>query len=812
MERPDRDSVLARRAADLLADGAPRTMAAIAAALGLPPPADEYEQEYLEFVLGLDDDRYAYRGEAEDYLDLRALLAGRTFTYDPGSLEGDPIRLSVDPDLGLLLLPVLRAERIPVSGGREARWDDEVPFGGVWMPAGPLLEAVARGTPGFSWEDGALAVGSVAVDQAESLRVSAAIRRGFERQGTECAELVDLLIEVLLEDDAAFRTPVAPVGSLLAGAELSRRGDYVGRVGVAWKTPLERAESDRDALNTSAYGFEECCHRAFHTLTEGFLEFRAGREPEPERLAEAADHGVVAEAFLAAEITGPLADGLAESLSCLADALSPRGGAGVQFLRFAAHDLLGEAADAERCLGRAREADPDFAPALAELATIAEERGRAAEAVEHLRRLGVPSDDPQLRRVQDAVRWGRSATGRNAPCPCGSGRKYKVCCLGRELPPLAERVDWLFAKAVAFANRPAERELLIELAEALTRGPWAGELLDALSEPLVTDVALFEQGLLERYLAVRGVLLPEDEQALAAAWLQRPRSLLEITGIAPHGELELRDTRDGRRWVVPARPAASAARPGELLLARVCAAGDAHRFVGAILTIPLRLRESLLDLIAAEPDAWDWLDWLAAATAPPTLANTEGQPLVLCEADYRVDDPEAAARALGDGFDEAEDDGPGRVFHQMLDREGARWVRGSVRLDGDQLRIEANSEARLEGLQERIAALVPDAQLRGVRRTGLQEAIAHASAGAASAAGPQPAPGTEELIAEYLADHDRRWLDMEIPALGGRTPREAADDPTRREDLLLLLDELERASGSPERAARIRGALGLPSA
>jgi len=22
--------------------------------------------------------------------------------------------------------------------------------------------------------------------------------------------------------------------------------------------------------------------------------------------------------------------------------------------------------------------------------------------------------------------------GRNAPCPCGSGRKYKKCCLGRE--------------------------------------------------------------------------------------------------------------------------------------------------------------------------------------------------------------------------------------------------------------------------------------------------------------------------------------------------------------------------------------------
>lgn len=811
MERPARDSRLAQLAAELLADGAPRTMPAIAATLGLPPPADEYEQEDLEFVLGLDDDRYAYRAGADDYLDLRALLAGRTFTCEPGPLEGDPARLGVDPDLGLLLLPVMRAERIPVRGGREARWDDG-PFEAVWMPAGPLRDAVAGGTPGLSWEDGALAIGAVTVDRAESLRLSAAIRRVFERRGDECAELADLLIELLLDDDVAFRIPVAPVGSLLAGAGLSRRGDYVGPVGVPWKTPLERAESDRDALNASAYGFDACCHRAFHALTRGFLEFRAGHEPELEGLAEAADHGVVAEAFLAAEITGPLADGLAEPLSRFADALSPGGGPGAQFLRFAAHDLLGESAEAERCLRRALEADPDFAPALAELATIAEERGRAAEAVEHLRRLGVPSDDPQLRRLQDAARWGRSATGRNAPCPCGSGRKYKACCLGRELPPLAERVDWLYAKAVAFANRPAERALLIGLAGALTRGPGAPELLDALSEPLVTDVALFEEGLLERYLGVRGDLLPEDERALAASWLHRPRSLLEVTGAAPNGQLELRDTRDGRRWVVPGGPARDAPRPGELLLARVCAAGDAQRFVGPTLGIPLRLRDSLLDLVAAEPDAWDWLDWLAAATAPPTLTNTEGQQLVFCEADYRVGDPDAAARALADGFDEAEDAGPGRVFHQMLDRDGGRWVRGTVRLDGDRLRIEANSEARFDELQGRIAALVPEAQRLGVRRTGIEAAIAEASAGEGPAPGPQQVPGAEELVAEYLADHDRRWLDMEIPALGGRTPREAADDPTRRGDLLRLLGELERTSGSPERAARIRDALGLPSA
>ncbi len=32
----------------------------------------------------------------------------------------------------------------------------------------------------------------------------------------------------------------------------------------------------------------------------------------------------------------------------------------------------------------------------------------------------------------DPVRRSEPAVGRNEPCPCGSGRKYKQCCLGKQ--------------------------------------------------------------------------------------------------------------------------------------------------------------------------------------------------------------------------------------------------------------------------------------------------------------------------------------------------------------------------------------------
>jgi hypothetical protein len=52
---------------------------------------------------------------------------------------------------------------------------------------------------------------------------------------------------------------------------------------------------------------------------------------------------------------------------------------------------------------------------------------------------------------------------------------------------------------------------------------------------------------------------------------------------------------------------------------------------------------------------------------------------------------------------------------------------------------------------------------------------------------------------------------MELPALAGLTPRQAAEDPTRREDLMRLLNSFEEVPVSPGTMspARLREALRL---
>ena len=61
---------------------------------------------------------------------------------------------------------------------------------------------------------------------------------------------------------------------------------------------------------------------------------------------------------------------------------------------------------------------------------------------------------------------------RNDPCPCGSGKKFKKCCLGKELEiqrqPLTYHdhclkvVDSLRSKILQFMKRPGMTDLFIK--------------------------------------------------------------------------------------------------------------------------------------------------------------------------------------------------------------------------------------------------------------------------------------------------------------------------------------------------------------
>jgi hypothetical protein len=58
-------------------------------------------------------------------------------------------------------------------------------------------------------------------------------------------------------------------------------------------------------------------------------------------------------------------------------------------------------------------------------------------------------------------------------------------------------------------------------------------------------------------------------------------------------------------------------------------------------------------------------------------------------------------------------------------------------------------------------------------------------------------PEVQNLLAGKLREHWRGWMDIEVPALGNKTPRQAAQTSEGREKVLSLLRDAENTSPSP---------------
>jgi hypothetical protein len=136
--------------------------------------------------------------------------------------------------------------------------------------------------------------------------------------------------------------------------------------------------------------------------------------------------------------------------------------------------------------------------------------------------------------------------------------------------PLADRAAWLYQKAGTYLHDGPWRYEVMALAQVRARD-WDHEyaLLDALDDPLVADVALFEEAPSPRSWTNGATCLPDDERLLAEQWLLVERSVFEIEGVEPGATLTVRDVRTGDRHVVRERTASRQLQPGVLCCARI---------------------------------------------------------------------------------------------------------------------------------------------------------------------------------------------------------------------------------------------------
>jgi hypothetical protein len=220
---------------------------------------------------------------------------------------------------------------------------------------------------------------------------------------------------------------------------------------------------------------------------------------------------------------------------------------------------LGDSLAAYEDLAAAVDGSCDHGPALLTLAGYEADRSELGRAHDLLRRAGVTGetspehlDEHEHALVQEIQGYRRviqnNAVGRNEPCPCGSGRKFKACHLKGGFVEFEDRAGWLHDKIFRYSQQhggPVHLELSADLLDAGADDP--DELW--VYGPAGLDLVSWEGGMAEGFARSRRPLLPDDEAALLDPWLAARRSVYEVQKVVDQ-TVHLLDLADGSERVV----------------------------------------------------------------------------------------------------------------------------------------------------------------------------------------------------------------------------------------------------------------------
>ena len=529
-----------------------------------------------------------------------------------------------DPDDGEMVLP---------DGGVVQVAYDDADFDDTGRVVGPLgwLDAFADGdTLSFVRRGTALTMLRVDVKAGAGGRERAVLRECFTAAAEDrgAARLDDIVRDALTVNDHLFRSAVRPLAELLAAEGLGVDGGFVGEAGVDFVARMHEARIG--AHVASEFGFGGCCLDAFTLARRAFAATDdAPATPMHERpvavaerpVAEALAHSDVARALVA--YADLLDDDALEKLARFAEPFAELDGApraGGALLMALVVEQLGDFDTAASLVEQAVLADPSCLGAVDHFARQLALRGELDEAIRVRRMLDV-GEDAELQFLLDLRPVRRTAAGRNEPCVCGSGRKYKACCMNKPAVLAPDRhATWLQHKLLAYAFSPMHRaalELLLEVAsqsqsQRSRREAVADELLES---GTVACWALFEGDVAEMFGSLYAHALPQVEQVMLADWLGRSLALYEVVAVERGVSLTLRDVSSGDTARVHDRTSSNAHAAGELLLARLGLVDDVLRYVGDALVVAPRHRERTLALVQTSPNAADMAVWFAEVTA-----------------------------------------------------------------------------------------------------------------------------------------------------------------------------------------------------
>lgn len=470
--------------------------------------------------------------------------------------------------------------------------------------------------------------------------------------------------------------------------------------------------------------------------------------------------------------------------------------------------------------------------------------------------------------------------GRNEPCRCGSGRKYKHCCLrvDQAVSP-AEALRRAIRREADNFRAPMLRFTIQTYGRVALEEAWRDFMLEGESEFDPHDElcpcfflwffhhwqpAGFETEVADKRLhrLTPTAALLQSGQPLSpllreylTACLSAPFSFFEVLRVGPGPTMQVRDLLADRTHVVQEKLGSEITAVGYLLFAQMVSIGEVnlfecfapYQFPGHYKSQLMNLRQQIHQGLNTT-DEVDLLNWEVEVRAcflemsgawedleVPTLLNTDDEVIAPQRLEYAVDSAEAAFSALKHldhtlaeqmQDSQATRDGAGRLLHAKIDwnklgnSQNQHWtntVLGQIKINDGRVLVLVNSNERAEAIQRLItAALGSQARLVAQEPISFDE-LQQSSVPPVdlSELGAEELAAVQGSVDDMIASHYRDCLDQPLPALGGISPRVAAADPARLDEVRRLVDGAEQMSArlnpKPDLAifTELRQALGL---
>lgn len=201
--------------------------------------------------------------------------------------------------------------------------------------------------------------------------------------------------------------------------------------------------------------------------------------------------------------------------------------------------------------------------------------------------------------------------GRNDPCPCGSGKKYKNCCMRKDRLEAARNASVrgeetaLYASLAQFVIQPRYAAALGEGISIFWRGqyaPEAGSAIDSegtrrMIEWFVIDYRYGpkRERLIDTFIETEGPRFIAPVQDLMRAWADSRMDLFRYIARKDEERLTVFEPLLETETVVRSRLLAQNARPGDLLVGRVYTLEGEPRLTSATLVLPREFEQPMVD-------------------------------------------------------------------------------------------------------------------------------------------------------------------------------------------------------------------------